>query len=232
MNLRAAIFVILLLVPGMVQAKDSVKIGYIFYTPMVVPGESGQPAGVVIEIIEQALSSEFDIEWVEIPIGRVEFGLRSGFIDAFAQYYYKRERESYAVYPDKPTVTHQGVLCSKLLAGKTFGTEQALLDELSGKAVISVLHSVGFPYRDNDRIQHIKLRYDRYIERGLAMLAQSRADYMFFPIGSVSRDKIKENGLSCVNIGKPLPIYIVFSKVSPYTERMKARFISVDTLHF
>lgn len=232
MNLRTALSVILLLMPGLAQAKDSLKLGYILYPPLVVSGESGELAGDVIDVIEQTLSGEFEIEWVKLPIGRVQWGLENGVIDAFSIYSYTSERESYALYPAKPILTIQSVLCSKLLAGKSFDSEAALLDELTGAAVISVLNSATFPYAGNDRILHLKIPYDDYSARGFSLLAESRADYMFFPIGSVYSDQIEENGLSCVNIGEARPVYIAFSNGNRNAARVEAQFKSVDILHF
>jgi len=232
MNLRTALSVILLLTPGLIQAKDSIKLGYILYPPLMVTTESDELAGDVIDVVEQTLSGEFDIEWIKLPIGRVKWGLENGFIDAFALYRYTPERESHADYPTKPLFTIQSVLCSKLLAGKSFDSESALLNELRGKVVVSVLNSATFPYAGNDRIRHLKIPYDAYSERGFALLAASRADYLFLPIGSVFNDQVEKNGLSCVNIGEAQSAYIAFSKGNRHAARIEALFLTVDILHY
>jgi len=232
MNLRIFLIIIALLPPGLVQAKDSLKLGYVLYPPLVIKGESGRPTGEVIDLIEQTLASEFEIEWVKLPIGRVQWGMENSFIDAFALYSYTPKREDHAQYPVKPLLIIQSVVCSKLLIGKSFDSESDVLEDLSGKTVISVLNSATFPFADNDRIRHLKIPYDGYGDRGIALLAESRADYMFFPIGSVFIDQIEENDLSCVDIGNPQSVYIAFSTGNPKAVRVEAQFMSVDILHY
>ena len=186
----------------------------------------------MINLVERTLAGEFEIEWIKLPIGRVRWGLENNVIDAFALYSYTPEREHYAQYPAKPLLTIQSQLCSKMLAGKSFDSETDLIEELYGKVVISVLNSATFPYAENNHIRHLKIPYDDYGGRGFALLAESRADYMFFPIGSVFNEQIEENKLSCVDIGKAQPIYIAFSADNPKAARVEAQFMSIDILHY
>ena len=232
MSIRIFVILIALFVPALAQAKDRLKLGYILYPPLVVAGESDRPVGDVIDHVEQTLASEFEIEWIKLPIGRVPWGLKNDVIDAFALYSYTPEREDYARYPAKPLLTIQSVLCSKLLDGKSFDSETHLLNEIAGKAVISVLNSATFPYAESNRIRHLKIPYDNYSERGLSLLAESRADYIFFPIGSVFSDLIEQNRLSCVDVGKTNPVYIAFARNSQMAARVEALFGPIDILHY
>ena len=96
------------------QAKETIRVGFIEYPPLVISSGDGVAQGPLIDYLEQNLAPAFDVVWVKIPFGRVRWGFANNYIDAFPFYVHTPEREAWANFPDKPFLSFQSIICSRL----------------------------------------------------------------------------------------------------------------------
>ena len=229
---RIIICFLLLGVTGLTEAKDVLRLGYVEFRPLVVTGENDKPRGQVIDLIEKTLAHRYQIEWLNIPIGRIQWGFENVIIDGFPMLLRSKQREEYAEYFADPLYTIQSALCSKPPLRFDPDAMVSVADQLNGKTVISVLNSITFPFASDNRINHLKLPYDSYAERSYGLIAQNRADLVFVPVGSIFEEQVKQGKLECEKLGAKISVYFAFAKGNRFAAGVEASFTTVPIREF
>ena len=222
---------ILIMLPNLVHAKEILTLAYVEYPPLVFTKSVDTPGGELIDYINNQLHNDFLIKWKKLPIGRVQWALETGYIDATPFYVKTPERAKFADFFEKPYLLVQAILSANKNREKKLDPQKPLADQLEGAKVISVLHhGFRFPFLLSDKIEQIQIPFADYIGRSVDLILSNRADFVFFPLSSVIVNEKIANNVSCINAGNAIGMYFAFSKQNPLKSKVEKIFAPLDPL--
>lgn len=233
MRPKLLIATILFLYCGIASGGELLRLGYVEYPPVVYSERKNFPKGPLIDFIEQSLEAEFEIKWIEMPIGRARWAFENKVIDAFPFLMWLEEREAWIHFFEKPYMTIQNIVCSREDMKSAAGKPDSLSDFMAGSTLVSPLNTgYKYPFLSDPRIKHINIHFTNYIDRSLELLSKGRANYVFFSSKAALELGGKNNNLSCIDVGELVGLHFAFSKNNPLAPRVESILNRLEILRY
>jgi ABC-type amino acid transport substrate-binding protein len=227
MRSKQLILTILSLYCGIASAGELLRLGYVEYPPLVYSEKENVPKGPLIDYIEKSLEAEFEIKWIDMPLGRARWAFENDVIDAFPFLMRLEEREAWIHYFERPYLTIQNIVCSRGDMKFTAENPGSLVDLMAGSTLVFPLNAgYKYPFLSDPRIEQINIHYTNYIDRSLGLLNKGRAKYVFYSSKAGLELGGKNKNLSCVDVGERVGLHFAFSKnnrLAPGVESILSR---------